>query len=84
MLIVDFGGTTLIARLTGNGIPALAFPAGSPDFGGTDVGTTVKRTPTLTNRAPGPVALPTFLHSLATTSRRVTLPQPCPRAQPVR
>ncbi len=76
-LTVLFGGTTLPASLTGNGIPALALQASSLDFGSTDVTTTVTRTLALTNSAPGPVALPAF-----TVSGDYRLTNTCPNPLP--
>ena len=55
-----FGGTTLTASLTGNGIPALNFQTGSLDFGSVDVGFPITRSLAVTNSAPGPVSLPAF------------------------
>ena len=71
------GGTTLTAALTGTGIPSLNFITGTLDFGSTDVGTTVTRTLTLTNSAPGPVALPAF-----TLTGDYTASSNCPAAIP--
>ncbi len=72
-----FGGTTLTAALSGNGVPALAIQSTSLDFGSTDVTTTVPRTLVLTNNAPSALSLPTINASgdyTATSSCPSTLP----------
>lgn len=51
------GATSLLANLTGTGIPDLAFSIPNLNFGSVDVGATASQTFTVTNTAPGPVGV---------------------------
>ncbi|HEY4357578.1 MAG TPA: choice-of-anchor D domain-containing protein [Acidobacteriaceae bacterium] len=55
---VGSGALTLTANLTGTGIPGLTVSPTSLDFGSVDVGASLTRTVTLTNSAPGGIAMP--------------------------
>ncbi len=76
-LSVAFGGTNLVAALTGNGVPALTLQSTAIDFGSTDVTTSIARTLVLTNNAPAPLPLPALTVSgdyLATNTCPTSLP----------
>ena len=75
-LDVVVSGTNLVSTLTGVGVPVLALNTSALDFGSADVGATVTRTLTVTNSAPGPVAVPglTASSDFAATSTCGTLP----------
>lgn len=58
-LTVGSNGTTLLATLTGTGVPALTLSPGSGNFNSVDVGASVTQTLfTLQNTAPGPLPVP--------------------------
>ncbi len=56
-------GNTLTAALTGIGTPGLSMAASSLGFGNLDVGASATQSITLTNTAPGPIAMPVFTTS---------------------
>lgn len=58
-LTVKSNAATLTADLSGNGVPALAISSSAVNFPSTDVGATATQTLTVTNVAPGAVALGT-------------------------
>ena len=56
-------GNTLTATLTGIGTPGLSMEESSLAFGNLDVGASSTQSITLTNKAPGPLAMPGFAAS---------------------
>lgn len=62
VLTVGSSGSTLLATLTGTGVPPLSFSATSLSFGNLDVGATSQpQTVIVTNNASGPVPVPGFI-----------------------
>jgi hypothetical protein len=59
-LTVGSSGSTLTSSLTGKGIPDLVLSTTSLTFFSQDVGASTTQNLTVTNSAPGPVALPAF------------------------
>ena len=57
-LTVGSNGSTLVASLTGTGVPDLVFSLTSLDFGSLDVGASLTKTFTVTNSANGAVGVP--------------------------
>lgn len=63
VLTVGSSGSSLTAALTGTGIPDLILSSGALDFGSMDVGVSLTKSVSVTNNAPGPVAVPPFVTS---------------------